>query len=75
MEKGFQRKADLLTKLLTLYKIMQVWQKVKNSIIATLCHCTNFQYKESCHLVRREKIADASGSQMWQQENKHTIKN
>ena len=39
--------------------------EMRNSIIATLYHCSNFQYKESRHLFcSKGKIAGASGSQI-----------
>ena len=86
MEEGFQGEADLLSKLLTLYKIIQVWQKGKTKQIlhrqkklnkcATLCHYANFQYKVCRHLFcSKGKMTGASGSQIQQQENKHTRKN
>ena len=39
--------------------------EIGNTIITTLYHCTNFQYKESRHLVcSKGKIAGPSGSQI-----------
>ena len=49
--------------------------EMRNSIVETLYHYTNFQYEDFRHLFcSKGKIAGPSGSQIQQQENKHTRK-